>query len=141
MKKTFMSTTTNTITFIGKINSSLKTLEDCPLQESENAPDASITIFPEFIAGIKDLKPNSEVLLLTWLHEADRSVIECIPRRNYGAPKIGVFSTRSPDRPNPIGIHQVTVTSIADGLIKISNLEVLDQTPLIDIKPVIGKRN
>ena len=132
---------TNTITYIGKINSSLKSLEDCPLQESENAPEASITIFSEFIAGIKDIKPNSEILLLTWLHAADRSVIQCIPRRDYGAPMIGVFSTRSPDRPNPIGIHQVTVTSIENGIIKISNLEVLDQTPLLDIKPVIGKRN
>jgi tRNA-Thr(GGU) m(6)t(6)A37 methyltransferase TsaA len=131
----------NTITFIGKINSSLKNLKDCPLQENENAPEASITIFPEFVAGIKDIEPNSEILLLTWLHQADRSIIECIPRRNYDAPKIGVFSTRSPDRPNPIGVHQVTVTSIKNGLINISNLEVLDQTPLIDIKPVIGKRN
>src|SRR6187551_1125603 len=92
-----MNTSANTLTFIGKINSSLKTLEDCPLQESENAPEASITIFPEFAIGIKDIEVNSEILLLTWLHEADRSVIQCIPRRNYGAPKIGVFSTRSPD--------------------------------------------
>src|SRR5690349_17556269 len=79
----------NTITIIGKINSSLKSLEDCPLQENENAPEASITIFPEFTPGIKDIEANSEILLLTWLHQADRSVIQCIPRRNYGAPEIG----------------------------------------------------
>ncbi len=70
---------------------------------------------------------------------ADRSVIKCIPRRNYDAPKIGVFSTRSPDRPNPIGIHSVKVISIENnGRLKVSALEVLDQTPLIDIKPVIN---
>lgn len=124
------------VKFIGKIHSALKSLEDCPLQEHEDAPEAEIEIFPEFKEGMKDLKVGSEIVLLTWLHEADRSVIKCIPRRNYGAPEIGVFSTRSPDRPNPIGLHKAKVVSISK-VIKISGLEVLDQTPLIDIKPVI----
>jgi len=128
------------IRFIGKIHSELKSIEDCPLQETENAPEAEITIFPEFIDGIKNILPGSEILLLTWLHEADRTVIECIPRKNYESPLIGVFSTRSPDRPNPIGIHSVKVLSISsNGLIKVSGLEVLDQTPLLDIKPVLNR--
>ena len=127
------------IRFIGKINSVLKSIDDCPLQENENAPGAEIIIFPEFMDGIQNIRVGSEILLLTWLHMADRSVIKCIPRRDYGSPPIGVFSTRSPDRPNPIGIHAVKVLSISDnGSIKVSALEVLDQTPLIDIKPVLN---
>jgi tRNA-Thr(GGU) m(6)t(6)A37 methyltransferase TsaA len=90
--------------------------------------------------GIQDIMVGSEIVLLTWLHIADRSVIKCITRNHYGTPLKGVFSTRSPDRPNPVGIHTVKVLSIADnGLIKVSGLEVLDQTPLIDIKPVWNK--
>ena len=129
------------IKFIGKIHSDLRSIEECPLQENENAPEATITIFPEFMEGIQNIIVGSEILLLTWLHVADRSVIKCVPRNNYEAPKIGVFSTRSPDRPNPIGIHSVKVLSISDkGLIKVSGLEVLDQTPLVDIKPVWNKQ-
>jgi tRNA-Thr(GGU) m(6)t(6)A37 methyltransferase TsaA len=126
--------------FIGTVHSQLKRIEDCPLQENENAPEAEIEIFVEFAEGMKDIRIDSEIVLLTWLHEANRSVIACIPRREYGAPKVGVFSTRSPDRPNPIGIHTVKVVSISQGgLIKVSGLEVLDQTPLIDIKPIWNK--
>ena len=123
---------------IGVIHSSLAKKEDCPLQENEDAPEATLEIFPAFIEGIRDLQPGSEILLLTWLHQADRTIIKCVTRNNYDSPKIGVFSTRSPDRPNPIGIHHVKVISSGDGLIKVSALEVLDQTPLIDIKPVIN---
>jgi tRNA-Thr(GGU) m(6)t(6)A37 methyltransferase TsaA len=125
-----------TLKFIGKIHSALKRIEDCPLQESEDAPQASIEIFPEFVDGIKTLETGAEIMLLTWLHQADRSVVECVPRNNYDAPKIGVFSTRSPDRPNPVGIHFTKVLDLKDGVLKVANLEVLDQTPLIDIKPV-----
>jgi tRNA-Thr(GGU) m(6)t(6)A37 methyltransferase TsaA len=123
--------------YIGEIRSSLKRIEDCPLQESEDAPAASLVILPEFREGITNIEVGADLLLLTWLHKADRSVIACVPRKNYDAPKVGVFSTRSPDRPNPIGIHFVKVIAIAaDGEIKVSGLEVLDKTPLIDIKPV-----
>lgn len=124
------------IKYIGQIHSQLKRLEDCPLQESEDAPEASIIIAPEFVNGIKNLEPGSQILVLTWLHRADRSVVECVPRNNFDAPKIGVFSTRSPDRPNPIGIHFPKVISTEGNVIKVSNLEVLDQTPVIDIKPM-----
>ena len=128
------------IRFIGKIHSELKDLEECPLQEFENAPEATLAIFPEFMEGIQDIKEGAEILLLTWLHQADRSVIKCFPRNNRESPHLGVFSTRSPDRPNPIGIHAVKVLSISpNGLIKVSGLEVIDETPLIDIKPVLDK--
>ena len=126
------------IKVIGKIHSDLKSIEDCPLQENESAPEAVLEIFPEFFEGIKDIKVGSKILLLTWLHQADRSIIKCVPRNNYDLPIVGVFSTRSPDRPNPIGIHSVKVLSIENNKLKVSALEVLDQTPLIDIKPVLN---
>ena len=126
-----------TLNFIGLIHSSLKILEECPLQENENSPSATLEIFSSFKEGIKDLKECMDILLLTWLHIADRSILKCRPRQNTEGNYIGVFSTRSPDRPNPIGIHFVKVESImSDGRIKISGLEVLDQTPLLDIKPM-----
>jgi tRNA-Thr(GGU) m(6)t(6)A37 methyltransferase TsaA len=125
----------STIKFIGTIHSPLKKVEDCPLQENEEAPEATVEIYPEFLEGIKDITPGSMILLFTWLHEADRNVITCVTRRNYNSPKVGVFSTRSPDRPNPIGLHSVKILSIERNLIKVSALEVLDQTPLLDVKP------
>jgi tRNA-Thr(GGU) m(6)t(6)A37 methyltransferase TsaA len=126
-----------TIKFIGKIHSEQKRIEECPLQENENAPEAVLLIFPEFIEGIQNIIVGSEILLLAWLHMADRSIFKCKPRNNHESPLTGVFSTRSPDRPNPIGIHSVKVLSISgNGLIRISGLEVIDQTPLIDIKPI-----
>src|SRR3970040_847043 len=99
----------NTLRFIGRINSGLRTKEECPLQEFEGAPEAEIVIFPEFIEGIQNLVEGSDVILLTWLHQADRSVIKCVPRKDYDVPLIGVFSTRSPDRPNPVGLHRVKI--------------------------------
>jgi len=130
------------IKFIGKIHSALKTIEECPLQGNENAPEAELVIFPEFMEGVIDIKPGSEILLLTWLHVADRAVTKCKPRNNHESRLFGVFSTRSPDRPNPIGIHSVRVLSMADnGSIKVSGLEVIDQTPLIDIKPVWNNKS
>jgi tRNA-Thr(GGU) m(6)t(6)A37 methyltransferase TsaA len=126
-----------TMKFIGIIHSAIKSIEECPLQENENAPEVLLEIFPEFIQGIKDITAGAEILLFTWLHLADRTVVKCKPRNNEAAPLTGVFSTRSPDRPNPIGMHCVKVFSIENGLMKVSGLEVIDQTPLIDIKPVL----
>jgi tRNA-Thr(GGU) m(6)t(6)A37 methyltransferase TsaA len=122
---------------IGKILSPLKRLEDCPLQERESSVEAALLILPEFIDGIADLQPGDKIILLTWMHLADRTELKTQPRNNTNEPFIGVFSTRSPSRPNPIGLHKVTVLSVTGNLIKVSGLEVLDQTPLIDIKPVI----
>jgi tRNA-Thr(GGU) m(6)t(6)A37 methyltransferase TsaA len=123
--------------FIGKVRSELKRLEDCPRQESESAPGATLEIFPEFLEGIKNIEKGAQLVLLTWLDKGNRSELETRPRNNPDAPLIGVFSTRSPNRPNPIGLHEVKVLSVDNGVIKVSSLEVLDQTPLIDIKPRI----
>jgi tRNA-Thr(GGU) m(6)t(6)A37 methyltransferase TsaA len=129
--------TDNHLSYIGAVRSTLRNLEDCPLQENEQAPAAVIEISDEYIVGIRSLNPGDKVLLLTWLHQADRSVIECYPRNQVNAPTQGVFATRSPNRPNPIGIHQVTITSIKNNVIAVDALEALDGTPVIDIKPVI----
>jgi len=128
--------TNPTLQYIGKVSSALKNIDDCPRQADENAPAASIIIYPEFANGIRDIKAGDEILLLTWLHLGDRTALETRPRNNPNAPLTGVFSTRSPDRPNPIGIHAVTVLSIAANEIKVDGLEALDQTPVIDIKPI-----
>jgi tRNA-Thr(GGU) m(6)t(6)A37 methyltransferase TsaA len=122
--------------FIGTIHSELKDLDDCPRQEKEGAPEAAIEIFAEFIEGLKDIQPGDQLILLTWLHKADRTVLETRPRDDNSLPLTGVFSTRSPDRPNPIGIHFVKVVEVLkDNQFTVSGLEVLNGTPLIDIKP------
>ena len=130
-----------TLTFIGKVHSGLKSLEDCPLQEKENAPEATIETFAEFKEGIKDIESGSKLILFTWLHRADRRVLNTRPRNNPHAPITGVFSTRSPDRPNPVGIHFVNVVSVLqDNKFVVAGLEVLDQTPVIDIKPDLSRQ-
>jgi L-fuculose-phosphate aldolase len=121
---------------IGTIQSPLKKLEDCPRQENEQAPAATIVIDPAFIKGIKDIKAGVELIVFTWLHKADRNVLQTKPRNDPGAPDTGVFSTRSPNRPNPIGMHKIKVVAIESDKIRVDALEALDQTPVIDIKPV-----
>ena len=125
------------LNYIGKVHSNLKNLEDCPMLENENAPAAALEIFSEYAEGIKDLKAGDEILLFTWLHLADRSVLTTHPRNDLNNPLTGVFSTRSPDRPNPIGIHKVKITALAGDRIIVSGLEVIDQTPVIDLKPAL----
>lgn len=122
---------------VGYVRSPLKNLEDCPLQGEEGAPEAWIELCDEFLDGIQNLETGSEVVLITWFHEADRSVLKCIRRREFGTPAVGVFSTRSPDRPNPIGLHQVRVVEITGKMLTVFPLEALDGTPVIDIKPLL----
>lgn len=125
----------NVIEPIGVVHSPLKRIEECPLQERENAPEAIIEIFPAFVEGVSHLSTGDELILLTWLHKSDRTVLSTRPRNDPKAPMTGVFSTRSPDRPNPIGYHVAKVLSVDKNVIRVSNLEVLDGTPIIDIKP------
>jgi tRNA-Thr(GGU) m(6)t(6)A37 methyltransferase TsaA len=127
----------SSVHFIGIIHSPLKDIADCPLQESENAPGALIEIYPAFAVAARNIKAGSEILLFTWFHQADRSVFETKPRNDPNAPLTGVFSTRSPNRPNPIGMHSVKVVSVSDNSIKVEALEALDGTPVIDIKPIL----
>ena len=107
------------------------------MQGREGAPDAWILFADDVREAARDLAVGDDVLVLTWLHEADRDVQSVHPRDNRTVPERGVFSTRSPDRPNPIGLHRVEVVEV-DGLrIRVRPLEAIDGTPVVDVKPVL----
>ena len=122
---------------IGIVQSPLIAKDDCPLQGDEGAPEAWLKIEKPFIEGLDGLKVGNEIILLTWFHLASRDVVKCYPRKQVHAPHVGVFTTRSPDRPNPIGLHPVKILAIEPERIKVYPLEALDGTLVIDIKPVI----
>ncbi|RJP17984.1 MAG: tRNA (N6-threonylcarbamoyladenosine(37)-N6)-methyltransferase TrmO [Candidatus Abyssobacteria bacterium SURF_5] len=123
---------------IGVVRSELRNLEDAPRQGYEGAPDAWLEIYPPFRNALEGISPNSEVIILTWLHLADRDVLQVHPRGDPSRPLTGVFATRSPARPNPIGLHRVTVLEIDKKRgIRVHPLEAIDGTPVLDIKPVL----
>jgi tRNA-Thr(GGU) m(6)t(6)A37 methyltransferase TsaA len=123
---------------IGWVESPLKDRARAPRQGDEGAPDAWLVFRPEVAEGLRDLAPGAEIIVLTWLDRATRDVLVTRPRDDSARPPTGVFSTRSPDRPNPIGLHRVRVVA-AEGLrILVRPLEALDRTPVIDVKPVLG---
>jgi tRNA-Thr(GGU) m(6)t(6)A37 methyltransferase TsaA len=122
---------------VGIVQSELTRREDCPLQGNEGAPEAWLKITDEFIEALDGIKVGSDAILLTWFHLANRDVLKCYPRNETNAPHVGVFTTRSPDRPNPIGLHTVKILAMERGRIKVFPLEALDGTLLLDIKPVI----
>ena len=133
-----MKNTTYLVQPVGVVRSSLKQRKDCPKQGREGAPEAVLEIDPAFADALNGLVVGQEILVLTWLHEASRDLLKVHPRGNPEAPLQGVFSTRSPDRPNPIGLHRVVIVDMQKpGLIRVRPLEVLDGTPVIDIKPVL----
>lgn len=122
---------------IGCVESALTERAQAPRQGSEGAPDAWLAFAPEFADGLRDIASGTEIIVLTWLDRADREVLVTRPRDDPARPPTGVFSTRSPDRPNPIGLHRVRVLR-TDGLrMQVGPLEALDQTPVIDVKPVL----
>lgn len=122
---------------IGVIRSDLKTLRDAPRQGSEGAPDAWLEIEPWAAEALHGLAAGDEILVITWLHEADREVLKTHPRSDPRNPLTGVFATRSPDRPNPLGLHPVTLRSIDGNRLRIGPIEAIDGTPVVDVKPVI----
>jgi tRNA-Thr(GGU) m(6)t(6)A37 methyltransferase TsaA len=125
---------------IGHVRSSLRTRAQAPLQGAEGAPEATLQFASELAAAVTDLRPGQELLVLTWLHLADRETLRVHPRGNPLNQEEGVFSTRSPDRPNPIGVHRVTVVA-ADGCsVRVRDLEAIDGTPIVDVKPVLHPR-
>ena len=126
-----------TLKKICMVRSSLTNIEDCPLQGDEGAPEAWLEIDPNFVEGLDGLKVGSLVILLTWFHLAKRETLKCYPRKEIHAAHVGVFSTRSPDRPNPIGLHRVKILAIGPGKLQVYPLEALDGTALIDIKPAL----
>jgi tRNA-Thr(GGU) m(6)t(6)A37 methyltransferase TsaA len=125
---------------IGIVRSTLKRREDCPHQGYDGAPEAWVEINPSFSDGLDGMTPGCELILLTWLHAARRDVLKVHPRGKTADPQRGVFLTRSPDRPNPIGLHRVEVLEVeAPTRIRVRPLETLDGTPVMDIKPVLAK--
>lgn len=130
-----------TVVPIGRVSSPLTDRERAPKQGSEGAPEAWLVFAPEFGEGLRDLRAGDEVLVLTWLDRSDRAVLSVHPRDDASAPLRGVFSTRSADRPNPIGIHRVRILAIEPPLrFRVSDLEAIDATPIIDVKPVLNAR-
>jgi tRNA-Thr(GGU) m(6)t(6)A37 methyltransferase TsaA len=124
---------------VARVESPLKDRTTAPRQGDEGAPPARVVFAPEFHPAAADLRPGDRLVLLTWLHEADRGVQAVHPRSDPARPREGVFSTRSPDLPNPIGLHTVTVTAAENGTLTVTGLEAIDGTPVLDVKPVLGE--
>jgi tRNA-Thr(GGU) m(6)t(6)A37 methyltransferase TsaA len=123
---------------VGRVSSPLRDRAEAPRQGDEGAPDAWLVFEPSVAEALQDLRTGTEVLVLTWLDRARRDVLTVHPRDDLSRPLTGVFATRSADRPNPIGLHRVEITAI-DGLrVQVGNLEALDGTPIVDVKPVLG---
>ena len=123
---------------IGRVESPLTDLASAPKQGDEGAPDAWLVFEPEVREALGGIVPGDEVLVLTWLDRAGRDVLRVHPRGDPSRPEQGVFSTRSPHRPNPIGLHRVQVLSVDGARMRVRNLEAIDGTPIVDVKPVLS---
>jgi tRNA-Thr(GGU) m(6)t(6)A37 methyltransferase TsaA len=122
---------------VGVIRSSLRTLGSAPRQGSEGAPDAWLEVRRHVAEGLRGLAVGDEIVVITWLHRARRDVLRVHPRSDPRIPLTGVFATRSPDRPNPLGLHHVLVRAIDGDRLRVGPIEAIDGTPVVDIKPVM----
>lgn len=122
---------------IGQVRSTLRELQNAPRQGFEGAPDAWLEIDADLAPALVGIQPGDALILLTWLHRAGRDVLQTHPRNDPTTPLTGVFTTRSPDRPNPIGLHRVTVRKIDGTRLRVGPLEAIDGTPIVDLKAVI----
>ena len=126
------------LTAIGRVESQLKDLADAPRQADEGAPSAWLVFEPDVGDALRGLRVGDEIVVLTWLDRARRDVLAVYPRGDAARPQEGVFRTRSPHRPNPIGLHEVKVTAV-DGLrVRVDHIEAVDGTPVIDVKAVLS---
>jgi tRNA-Thr(GGU) m(6)t(6)A37 methyltransferase TsaA len=128
---------------IGTVESPLTDAATAPKQGDEGAPEAWLVLRPEVAEALDGIRPGDEVIVLTWLDRARRDVLRVHPRDDVSNPEQGVFNTRSADRPNPIGVHLVEVAAIDGPRVRVRNLEAVDGTPVLDLKPVlraIGER-
>jgi tRNA-Thr(GGU) m(6)t(6)A37 methyltransferase TsaA len=126
------------ITAIGQVESPLTDLESAPRQPDEGAPPAWLIFDPGVLEGLRSLRPGDQVILITWLDRARRDVLSVHPRGDPSRPEAGVFSTRSPHRPNPIGLHQVEIIAVNGGRVQVGGLEAVNGTPIIDVKPLLN---
>jgi tRNA-Thr(GGU) m(6)t(6)A37 methyltransferase TsaA len=122
---------------IGVVRSELVDRAAAPSQGNEGAPDAWIELSPAVAEGLDGIAAGDELIVVTWLHEARRDVLKLHPRWDESRPLTGVFATRSPDRPNPLGLHRVTVLEVGPPGLKVGPLEAVDGTPVVDLKPVL----
>ncbi len=122
---------------IGIIHSELVRLESAPLQGDEGAPEAWLELTPPVAQGLVGITAGDQLIVLTWLQHARRDVLQVHPRGKLEAPLTGVFATRSPDRPNPVGLHPVSVLEVAGHRLRVTPMEAVDGTPVVDIKPVL----
>ena len=122
---------------IGRVESPLTDAADAPKQGFEGGPDAWLVFEPRVLDALDGLEPGARVIVLTWLDRADRDTLKVHPRDDASNPLRGVFGTRSADRPNPIGLHEVEVLAVEGNRVRVSDLEALDGTPVVDLKPVI----
>ena len=127
------------LTPVGTVESALTDPGSAPKQGDEGAPDAWLAFEPAVRAALEGLRPGDEILVLTWLHLADRDVLRVHPRDDATRPETGVFSTRSSDRPNPIGVHRVQVATVEGTRVRVRGLEAVDGTPVVDVKPLLSR--
>ena len=129
-----------TLTILGHVRSSLTDRQTAPKSGNEGAPEAWLELDPAYAPALLGLEAGSRVLVVTWLHQGDRSTLQCHPRADKARPLRGVFATRSPDRPNPLGLHEVTILELdlgengAPARLRVFPLEAIDGTPVVDVK-------
>ena len=133
-----MRVTSVQVKVIGRVESPLTELASAPRQADEGAPEAWLVFDPEVLPGLDSVRPGDEVIVITWLDRARRDVLSVHPRGDPSRPVEGVFSTRSPHRPNPIGLHRVEIIAVDGSRLRVRSLEALDGTPIIDLKPVLS---
>ena len=126
------------LTPVARVESPLTDMRLAPKQGNEGAPDAWLVFEPAVLQGLEGIRPGARVIVLTWLDRAHRDVLRVHPRDDPANPMQGVFNTRSADRPNPIGLHPVEIVSIDGQRVRVRNLEALDGTPVVDVKPVLA---
>ena len=137
VRKTSVRSIPSRLRPVGVIRSTLRSRKNAPRQGSEDAPDAWLEVHPWAADGLHRLVVGDEILVITWFHRARRDVLQVRPRSDPRNPITGVFATRSPDRPNPLGLHPVVVRAIEGTRLRIGPIEAIDGTPVIDIKPVL----
>jgi tRNA-Thr(GGU) m(6)t(6)A37 methyltransferase TsaA len=125
---------------IGVVQSPIKDPGAAPCQGDEDAPDCWLIFDADMRPALDGVRPGAEIVVITWLHLADREIRQVHPRGDPSRPLQGVFATRSPHRPNPLGLHVVTVLAVEDLRVRVQHLEAVDGTPVVDIKPVLEPR-